>query len=437
MRLSGTLLVALGCLSASGAALGGEVSDPVDVAPNAEGTQMQMWPRAAWAAGSGSWLVVWREGYINQEATDVWAGRVSADGKALDPTGICITKAPDRQERAVVASDGRGWLVVWEDFRNGKDYDVYAARVSPEGEVLDPDGFLVAGGEHNQCYPAVAFAGGNYVVVWQAFVGDYPDGTKDKNGRVSGYRLYGTTVSPKGKVTTPGGTVLTPANMWHALRPAAITAGDSRHVLVGFKAHHPGGGQQSTTIATLWVEGASGKTELRYQEPPAGDNRKADSLDGQPLAVAWGKDGGLVLSHRYEHLDEVSVWRLDESGARVLPEISSAKGHQVGFYPMYSVASDGQQYLVTRDRVVKQKPLPMLGVQARFLPADWKGGKDAPLDKEFFLVAGDGKRSCLMGHAAAGCEGAFLVTYTEARAVDNVRVLARVVKSHQESPPGK
>jgi hypothetical protein len=203
-----SLVVVLGGLLACGAAFGSEAGAPIDVAPKVAGTQLQLWPRAAWAADSKSWLVVWREGYINEEATDVWCARVSADpstgstgspqagsglvGKALDPAGIKVCAAKDRQERAVVASDGKGWLVVWEDFRNGKDYDVYAARVSPEGRVLDPDGFLIAGDDpsspseaagglrrtgHNQCKPDAAWSpstgsgqdGGSWLVAWRSY----------------------------------------------------------------------------------------------------------------------------------------------------------------------------------------------------------------------------------------------------------------------------
>jgi hypothetical protein len=117
---------------------------------------------------------------------------------------------------------------------------------------------------------------------------------------------------------------------------------------------------------------------------------------------------------------------MDASGARVLPEIGTINSHQEGFSPRYSVASDGERYLITRDRVVSKKPMSMLGVQARLLPADWKG--DGKLDESFFLVAGDGSKSCLMGQAAAGPKGSFLVTYVEARGAEDIKILARIVK---------
>jgi hypothetical protein len=111
---------------------------------------------------------------------------------------------------------------------------------------------------------------------------------------------------------------------------------------------------------------------------------------------------------------------------RVMPEIGGASFHQPGFGPRYAIASDGERYLVVRDRVVSKKPLAMLGIQARLLPADWKG--DGKLDEGFFPVAGDGGRSCMMGQPAAGPKGSFLVVYTECRAPEDVKVVARIVK---------
>lgn len=406
-------------LLAAGAARAGEVGSVVDVAPKAPETRMQMWPRAAWCGGARSWLVVWREGYVNQEETDVWAGRVSAEGKALDPAGLRLTKAKDRQERARAASDGTGWLVVWQDFRNGKDYDVFAARVSGEGEVLDEDGFLVAGGAHNQCFPDVAFSGGQYVVVWQAFVGEPPDGT-EKDGVRSGYRIFGTTVSSAGKVAAPGGASLVNRNDMRLLMRPAVAAVNGR-VLVAFNAYALRGPRYNS-IGTVWVDGASGKAGAVQWEVPKG--RHDDALEGNPLALAWGRDGGLALS-RSEGLNDFKAWRVEASGARVLPHAGMAKQQQKGFSPWCSVASDGERYLVTRDHIAAKKPMQVLGVQARFLPADWKGGD---LNAGVFPVAGDGQKSCLQGEAAAGDKGTFLVTYAEARGVDDVKVVARLVK---------
>ena len=68
---------------------------------------------------------------------------MSPTGTVLDPSGIAITTAPNNQAHIGVAFSGGVYLVVWGDFRNGGN-DVYAARVSTAGMVLDPNGFPVS-----------------------------------------------------------------------------------------------------------------------------------------------------------------------------------------------------------------------------------------------------------------------------------------------------
>jgi hypothetical protein len=132
-RLFG-LALPLGLVLAAAAGQAAEVGPAVEVASKAEGTRYQTWASAAWSEGAKAWLVAWREGYLNEPETgsDIWCGRVSADPstgsgqavKVLDPAGIRLTKGKGLKDRPRVASDGKGWLVVWEDLSNGKDWDV-------------------------------------------------------------------------------------------------------------------------------------------------------------------------------------------------------------------------------------------------------------------------------------------------------------------------
>ena len=93
------------------------------------------------AFGKNQFLVVWREGsMVEGGRARILASRVSTDGKVLDPKSIEV--APNKNVECFQAyprvafcpSTGSGpaggvFLVVWQDFRNGKDYDILSAPV--------------------------------------------------------------------------------------------------------------------------------------------------------------------------------------------------------------------------------------------------------------------------------------------------------------------
>src|SRR5207244_8680160 len=91
--------------------------------------------------------------------------RVSPVGTALDPDGITISTGTCRGD-PVLAFDGANYLAVWEDFRSGPA-DIYGARLSPFGTVLDPEGIPVSTAADHQQYPALAFDGTNYLAGWE------------------------------------------------------------------------------------------------------------------------------------------------------------------------------------------------------------------------------------------------------------------------------
>ncbi len=138
---------------------------PAAVAPECPGGS-QRWPDVAW--GRDGYLVVWQEGAAYEGPTDanIMAARVSADGKPLDPQGIVVCKAKHHQIYPKVCFDGTSFLVAWQDYRSGRDWDVYATRLSPAGQVLDPDGFPLADGPGNQVHPTLASNGSDTLIVW-------------------------------------------------------------------------------------------------------------------------------------------------------------------------------------------------------------------------------------------------------------------------------
>jgi len=163
----GTVLLGVLALCAGGARGGITVGPEVVVAGAGPGGAVRGTPEAAF--GKGICLVVWREGWHGAGgAARIRAARVSAAGKVLDAGGIEI--APCRsgvQTAPRVAFAGGVFLVVWQDLRNGRDYDVLGARVSPGGKVLDADPVAIAAGAGTQALPDVASDGKGFLVVWQ------------------------------------------------------------------------------------------------------------------------------------------------------------------------------------------------------------------------------------------------------------------------------
>jgi hypothetical protein len=180
------------------------------------------------AFGKDVYLVVWqsgrfgpgdlRNGFDGLGIGDIVGCRLDKAGKPLDAKPFVICGAKDLQEHPKVAFGNGVFLVVWHDLRGGKDWDVYAARVSPDGKVLDSDGFLVAGGANNQACPRVAWDGRDFTVVWQDFRSD------------KYYEAYGARVSAEGKVADGQGVLLASgvASGYHCDLPAVASLGGGK-----------------------------------------------------------------------------------------------------------------------------------------------------------------------------------------------------------------
>ena len=159
------------------------------------------------ADGQGRYIIAKLRGsnYAGQAGTDLATGTMTAAGIITDTTVLVI---PNAQEgHALIPGPPGIVLMVWQDLRNGVDYDVYGARVRTDGTVLDAGGFLIAGGARNQMSPSAAWDGTAWVVAYAGF-----DGTR--------YEIRSATVSAAGAVTA--GAILATATGQHSLRPQVV-----------------------------------------------------------------------------------------------------------------------------------------------------------------------------------------------------------------------
>lgn len=164
----------------------GEVLDRTPIAISSE----SVWQGCVdIACGRGEYLVVWQQWGL--DSWDIYGARVSSQGKLLDANALAISTGSGNQRRPQVAFNGTEYFVVWEDGRNGL-CDVYGARVSGSGEVIDPEGIALSVSDYVQGGPTVAYAGDGYLVVWHSWGAE-------------GSRILGTRMTSTGEVLDPEG----------------------------------------------------------------------------------------------------------------------------------------------------------------------------------------------------------------------------------------
>jgi hypothetical protein len=176
-------------LSAARITAEGTVLDPVGFPVDTAPTYKQ---NPATAFGGSVYLAAWAD---NRDSTgyDIYCARIGTDGSVLDPGGIVVCDETLDQDYPDISFDGANFLVAWHDNRSNMRGNIYAARVSPAGVVLDPNGFAIAVSDSfDDAAPAACFTGTDHLVVWRG----YHYNTSDDD-------IYGALVSPSGTITRP------------------------------------------------------------------------------------------------------------------------------------------------------------------------------------------------------------------------------------------
>jgi len=173
-----------------------------------------------------NYLVVWHD---DRNGLDygVYGTRVTQTGAVLDPRGIVISDIERDQSYPSVAFDGVDYLVVWQDYRSGTDYDLYGTRVEPSGNVLDPSGLPVSTKSTRERYPKLAFDGSNHLVVWE-------EGISKRHSEI-----YATRVSPFGTVLDPLGITVCDDTLCQRFPSVTFGAGNYLLTWVNGKRENP------------------------------------------------------------------------------------------------------------------------------------------------------------------------------------------------------
>ncbi len=250
----------------------GAVLDPAGIAIS---TSAAAQTTPAVACDGANYLVVWADGR-GTDTSDIYAARVTADGYVLDSAGIPVSSAVDFQGEPAVAFDGANFLVVWTDLRNG-NADIYGTRVSLDGTVLDTSGLALVTDSAAQTGPAACCDGSNVLLVWE-----------DTRNTAFG-DIYGARVSALGEMLDSGGFVICAAASWQG-RPATAL-GDTNILVVWHDARSSQftdvyGARVTRQGAVLDTAGIGIATSDNYQWYPK------VAFDRTNYLVAWQDEHG-------------------------------------------------------------------------------------------------------------------------------------------------
>lgn len=434
MRPQGLPLLGVMLATVSSAAT---VGPAFDVAPQAPIGVGQLEPVIAFD-GVDTFLVVWTSGWEGRrDEQDLKAARVRSDGTVLDPAGLTVCGAPGAQQRPTVALVGGRWLVVWQDLRNGTDYDLYGTSVTAEGQVGNTDGKLLAGGVGNQASPSMASNGTTALLAWttaDATVGDYNIAVGRFDAELAsldgdGVRLVNPipgrpAFEPKVSWANGAWAVVWSQHNWEwysfgllrlqFLSPELAPLGEARQ-LPGVRSHHHSLASQDETVLVAYSSNFYGRGA---SVPLTAARFKPDAGEALPQPNAPYPDLPGVARDRYI--------ALTPGGAGVRHAVASASGGIyliVTFSRLVWSGPDFQPYDQTKfrpnfeiyaSRVRASDGLALDGTEFAARPLSISLGTGLPQNSP--TVCG-------------GLNGRFLVAYVVDRGLDQTRIEARFVEA--------
>lgn len=260
--------------------------------------------------GDGKYIVTWeRNTHVNQQPDEIYFARVSVSGEVIDDPGVRIRVASITR-RPFAAFAHATWLIAWYEYDAG-NWILLAKRISLDGQVLDYTPIAI--NTENTKYPCVGFDGENWFIVWSHGSGG----------------IYGARVDTSGQV----------------LDPVAIQISDS--------GEKPGLGFDGTNYLVVWenndIYGARVATDGTVLDP-LGIHICAASDDQENPYVVFGDTNYLVVwqDDRNGGVTEADIYgaRVDTAGVVLDPTgipISSADSYQRDPW----VAFDGTNWLVS------------------------------------------------------------------------------------------
>lgn len=279
------------------------------------------------ASNGADYLVVWRDTRYSETDSDIYAARVTSDGTVLDSAGIALSKGGYRESDPAVASNGSNYLVAWDDSRNNgtTGHDIFGVRVNALGVAEDPSGLAISTAANDQLSPALASDGANYLVVWE----------DDRNTSNPNYttNIYGARVTPAGTVQDSAGIAISTTVGYQ--RAPAVAYGGANYFVVWQDNRN----RWATGYYDLYgarVSPAAGVLDpagIVIDKGTGEQQYPSVAHDGTNYLVAWLQGGSAIYGTRVNPagaLVDTAPWVLKSfSGAQQIPTLAAGKGGQI------------------------------------------------------------------------------------------------------------
>ena len=306
----------------------GKILDPQGL-PISTAPSNQIFLDLAW--GKGVYLMVWQD-LRSHRRWEVYGARVRSDGTVLDPEGIPIAVGKHNARHPQVAWDGRNFLAVWMEEGEGTGWDVRGARISPEGTVLDPGRLLIAAAPGDQVQPVVAWGHDQYLVVWM-------DQRRGSRPNISGSR-----VSSAGEVLDPEGLILSQSTKAPSF--PAVAWGGKQFVVVWADQAAP----SAQTLSGVRVSAAGKVEDFKEFVVATGSNLQtfpSVQCREEECLVVWEEDHsqGRPMQGIESIVRDVRGAFLDLTGATVISRDVMISPQAIGNH-FAKVATDGRDFLV-------------------------------------------------------------------------------------------
>lgn len=316
------------------------------------------------AAGAGTYLAVWSDNRTGSQY-DIYGIFLDNNGEPVGEESFLIScdakgdSNPLNERRPSVAFNGANFLVVWDSAGSGYQ-QIYGARVTPSGQVLDPNGFEIstAQSEH-QLRPVVASNGMDWQVAWQ--IGGYGSISSILSATVSGVTRA---ITKRATLASTGNSEITPA-----IASNGLTGTAARYFVVweeqgassdikGCRIDHQGNKVigSDVMVSNRVGQPTTGAAGMQYAP------RVSGGLDANGTAGGWMVVWEDAPDGTSGSLTDVRVTRISTAGAVQDPGgilVFSGYGQYYPDWNYYSVTPDvawnGQSYQVVCSHAVSSR----------------------------------------------------------------------------------